>query len=118
MAVTIANVGCVITDASSRRCYLAEWYRPELTGHAIDDALAKLERGAEAISVNGSAVRLLAMLAAPTDEVLYGVFAADTPEIVRQACHQAGFPVERLTVDVDARITSSSPNPRPIASPR
>ena len=106
------------TDVSSGCCYLAEWYRPELTGHTIDDVLAQLERGAEAISVNGSAVRLLAMLAAPTDEVLYGVFAADTPEIVMLACHQAGFPVERLTVDVDARITSSSSHQRPTTSPR
>ncbi len=29
-------------------------------------------------------------VAVPTDEVLYGVFADDSPDVVRAACEQAG----------------------------
>jgi hypothetical protein len=99
----------VITKVTRGRYYLAEWYRPELTSQALDDAMAKLERGAAAVSVNGTAVQVLAMLAAPHDEVLYGMFAADCAQIVKQACHQAGFPVERFTENVDARIPGPVP---------
>jgi hypothetical protein len=42
-------------------------------------------------------------VAVPTDEVLYGVFAADSPDLVRTACERAGLVPERLSVDVDAR---------------
>jgi hypothetical protein len=41
----------------------------------------------------------------PTDEVLYGLFAADSPGIVLQACQRAGIPTERLSAGVHARMT-------------
>ena len=86
-------------------CYLAEWYRPEVTQQPLDDTVAKLDAVAAAMGVEGSLVKLLVTLAVPTDEVTYGVFAASSPDIVARACWRAGIPLERLSSDVAARIT-------------
>jgi hypothetical protein len=86
-------------------CYLAEWYRPEVTEQPLDDTVAKLDAVAATMRVEGSRVELLVTLAVPTDEVIYGVFAARSPEIVVQACRRAGIPLERLSPDVAARIS-------------
>jgi hypothetical protein len=86
-------------------CYLAEWYRPEVTQRPLDDTIAKLDAVAATMRVEGSLVKLLVTLAVPTDEVIYGVFAAYSPDIVVQACRRAGIPLERLSSDVAARIT-------------
>ena len=85
--------------------YLAEWYRPEVTQQPLDDTVAKLDAVAAAMRVEGSLVKLLVTLAVPTDEVIYSVFAACSPDIVVQACRRAGIPLERLSSDVAARIT-------------
>ncbi len=85
--------------------YLAEWYRPEVTQQPLDDTVAKLDTVAAAMRVEGSLVKLLVTLAVPTDEVIYSVFAACSPDIVVQACRRAGIPLERLSSDVAARIT-------------
>jgi hypothetical protein len=85
--------------------YLAEWYRPEVTQQPLDDTVAKLDAVAAAMRVEGSPVKLLVTLAVPTDEVIYAVFAACSPDIVVQACRRAGIPLERLSSDVAARTT-------------
>ncbi|BBY05828.1 hypothetical protein [Mycobacterium noviomagense] len=85
-------------------CYLAEWYRPEVTHHPLDDTVAKLDAVAATMRVEGSLVELLVTLAVPTDEVIYGVFAAPSPDIVVQVCRRAGIPLERLSSDVAAHI--------------
>ena len=84
--------------------YLAEWYMPELTEQSVDDIVAKLDLAAANVSDERTPVRLLVTLAVPTDEVLYGVFGADSPEIVTATCERAGFPHQRLSGDVGARI--------------
>jgi hypothetical protein len=84
--------------------YLAEWYLPELTGQSVDAIVAKLDLAAANVSDEGTPVRLLVTLAVPTDEVLYGVFGACSPEIVTATCQQAGFPHQRLSGDVGAWI--------------
>lgn len=86
-------------------CYLAEWYRPEVTQRPLDDTVAKLDAVAATMRVEGSPVTLLVTLAVPTDEVIYGVFAACSPDTVVQTCWRAGIPLERLSSDVAARIT-------------
>ena len=73
--------------------YLAEWYLPELTEQSVDDIVAKLDLAAANVSDERTPVRLLVTLAVPTDEVLYGVFGADSPEIVTATCERAGFPI-------------------------
>ena len=86
-------------------CYLAEWYRPEVTEQPLDDTVAKLDAVTATMRVEGSSVELLVTLAVPNDEVIYGVFAACSPDIVVQACRRAGIPLERLSSDVATRIT-------------
>lgn len=84
--------------------YLVEWYHPELTAQPLDDTIAKLDAGTVAMRAEGSAVRLLMALTAHADQVLYSVFAASSPDTVRQACERAGYPAERLTAGIDARV--------------
>jgi hypothetical protein len=89
-------------------CYLAEWYRPEVTQQPLDDTVAKLDAVAATMRVEGALVNLLLTLAVPTDEVIYGVFSAHSPDIVVQACRRAGLPLERITSDVAARFTRTA----------
>jgi hypothetical protein len=84
--------------------YLAEWYLPELTETSVDEVVAKLDAAAILVSDDGTPVRLVVTLAVPTDEVLYGVFGAHSPEIVSKTCLRAGVPHQRLSGAVGARI--------------
>jgi hypothetical protein len=84
--------------------YLAEWYLPELTDQSVDDIVAKLDVAASTVSDEGTPVRLLVTLAVPTDEVLYGVFGAQSPDIVTATCQRAGVPHQRLSGHVGTRI--------------
>jgi hypothetical protein len=108
--------------------YLAEWYLPELTDQSVDDFVAKIDVAATTVSDEGSPVRLLVTLAVPTDEVLYGVFAAQSPDTVTTTCQRAGVPHQRLSSHVGTRIregphaamfgdectrTSADPEPTP-----
>ena len=90
--------------------YLAEWYLPEMTATSVDEMVAKLDAAAVAVSTEGTPVRLIVTLSVPTDEVLYGVFGAPSPDIVSQTCVRAGVPFQRISGDVGARI---QPEPVP-----
>ena len=84
--------------------YLVEWYLPELTEESVDDIVAKLDAAATTATDEGTPVRLLVTLAVPTDEVLYGVFSAHSPDSVATTCERAGVPHQRLTAHVGTRI--------------
>jgi hypothetical protein len=84
--------------------YLAEWYLQELTEQSVDDVVAKLDAAAISVSDEGTPVRLVVTLAVPTDEVLYGVFGAQSPDIVTTTCQRAGVPHQRLSAHVGTRI--------------
>jgi hypothetical protein len=99
-----ASVHSVGSTAPPVACYLAEWYRPAVTQQPLDDTVAKLDAVAAMMRLEGSPVKLLVTLAVPTDEVVYGLFAACSPDSVFQACRRAGIPLERLSSDVAARI--------------
>jgi len=90
--------------------YLAEWYLPEMTATSVDEMVARLDAAAVTISQEGTPVRLVVTLSVPTDEVLYGVFGAPSPDIVSQTCARAGVPFQRISGDVGARI---QPSPTP-----
>jgi hypothetical protein len=90
-------------------CYLIEWYRPELTAQSIDDIVDKLNAVATTVTSEGRTVRLLLTLSVPTDEVLYGLFAAFSSETVVDACQRAAIPPQRLSADVGARIMQPVP---------
>ena len=83
---------------------LAEWYLPELTEQSVDDVVAKLDAAAVSVSDEGTPVRLVVTVAVPTDEVLYGVFDALSPDIVTVTCQRAGIPHQRLSAHVGTRI--------------
>lgn len=85
-------------------CYLAEWYRAALVGEAVDDLTAVLDDCAASLSAGDGRVRLLTVLAVPADEVLFGVFAATSADLVAETCVRAGLPAQRLSAAIDARI--------------
>jgi hypothetical protein len=84
--------------------YLADWYLPEMTEQSVDDVVAKLDIAAASVSDEGTPVRLVVTLAVPTDEVLHGVFGAQSPDIVTTTCQRAGIPCQRLSAHVGTRI--------------
>jgi hypothetical protein len=89
-------------------CYLVEWYSPHLAREPIADTAATLDDCAASMSTAGSIVRLLTVLAVPADDVCFGVFTADSADIVAQTCLRAGLPAQRLTPAVDARVGQKS----------
>jgi hypothetical protein len=84
-------------------CFLAAWYRRELSDTAIDDFFALLKATIEDVSTEAAPVRLVATLFVPTDDALYGVFTASAPEVVAAACARAGMHPERLIPNVSLR---------------
>jgi hypothetical protein len=90
-------------------CYLAEWYLPELTDQSVDDIVLRLDAAAVAATEAGTPVRLLATLAIPADEVLFGVFGAESQDIVSRTCTEAGVPHQRLSAHVGTRIRDLHP---------
>jgi hypothetical protein len=90
-------------------CYLAEWYLPELNERSVDDIVARLDAAAATATEAGTPIRLLATLSVPTDEVLYGVFGADSQDIVSRTCSAAGAPHQRLSSQIGTRIRELHP---------
>ena len=83
--------------ASGPTHYLVEWYRNDLPQHAIDESFAMLTRGAELAADDGSYVTVVLTLSVPTDDVIFSIFCATSPEVVVAACNRAGIPAERVT---------------------
>ena len=83
--------------ATTVPCYLVEWYRPRLAEESIEDTAATLDACAAATSTAASTVQLLAILAVPDDDVCFGVFTADSADLVARTCRRAGLPAQRLT---------------------
>jgi hypothetical protein len=78
-------------------CYLAEWYPRDYVEASLEVAAAKLGKSVASMCAEGSPVQLVTMLAVPTDEVVFAVFAASSEAVVAQACRRAGLPADRLT---------------------
>ena len=85
-----------------RPCFLTEWYQPASSD--VDGIVAALEAVCARMRADGRGVRLLAAVAATVDEVLYGVFDADSATVVTLACRLAGWPVDRVAEGVQARL--------------
>jgi hypothetical protein len=51
-----------------------------VTAAPLGDTAARLEEGAATVRHEGTSVQLLMTLAVPADEVLFGVFTADSTE--------------------------------------
>lgn len=98
----------MLTATPTQGCYLVEWYHPDFTTAQLDEATAALEVASAAQRSAGTSVQLLVTVAAPNDEVLYSVFAANSADDVIHTCAQAGHPVERITADVDVRFPGAT----------
>jgi hypothetical protein len=85
------------SPTSQDSCFLAEWYRQGLAEAPVGPTVATLDDAAAEISASGTPVRLLAILAVPTDAALFGVFSAASAQIVAQTCDRAGMSAQRLT---------------------
>lgn len=83
------------------RCYLVEWYRSEATGDSLGGTADRIRECAADSSAHGSNVRLLNMFAVPADEVLFGLFSADSATVVRETCDRAGLPAQRVAPVTD-----------------
>ncbi len=93
-----------------RACYLVEWYRPELTDDDLDRTAARLQECVASMTVQGFAVSLLMTLGVPADEMVFGVFAAPSADVVAQLCREAGMAPQRLTGTLDARVCGRNEN--------
>ena len=85
-------------------CYLVEWYHAAAMEEPLDDTAARLKDSAVLMSARGSPVRLLNLLAVPTDEVLFAVFTADSASTVAQTCETAGIPAQRVTTATEVDL--------------
>jgi hypothetical protein len=94
-----------MTTAMPRlQCFLAEWYRSGTSEEAVDGTAAALQRAGASMTDEGSPVTLLSLLAIPTDEVLFGLFAAGSERVVAEMCDRAGIPAHRLTAAVNTHV--------------
>lgn len=85
-------------------CYLVEWYQPPVTEAALSRTAAKLRASAATMSARGFPVTLLTMVSVPSDEVLFGIFAADCADSVGETCDRAGIPASRLATAMSTAI--------------
>lgn len=88
------------TAEVSSPCYLVEWYRPALRGEELERATSTIKACAAAMSAAGLRVHLLAAVVVPADEVIFGVFAANSEVDVVETCRQAGMTAQRVTAAV------------------
>jgi len=99
-----SNVQTVTGPDPPQKCFLTEWYQPALARRGIDDVVAALGEAAAHLHHQGHPIRLLVAVNAPTDQVLYSVFAAESADAVTQACLRAGCPADRITSGIQTRI--------------
>jgi hypothetical protein len=94
------------SPAPQEACFLAEWYRQELSDTPVGQTVITLDNAAAEISASGTPVRLLAVLSVPTDAVLFGVFSAASAQIVARTCDRAGMSAQRLTPTAEVHLRS------------
>ena len=90
------------TPLSARQRYLAEWYHPDLTREALQRRVTAIVTNAARSADGGRAVTLLTTFLLPNDEVVFGVFAADSGESVAEICRRSGYPAGRVSAAVEA----------------
>ena len=80
--------------------FLVEWYGPDTSTSSVDETAGRLNDGAASTSAAGDRIRLLMVLAVPTEDYVFGVFAAESAETVAQVCADAGAPAARISAAV------------------
>ena len=89
-------------------CYLVEWYHPKFFGATLAEAAAMLDAVAASLSTGDATVRVASVISVPNDEVAFGIFVADSVDIVTRTCDQAGFPVQRVSVASDIEFPADA----------
>jgi hypothetical protein len=89
------------TGEPSSPCYLVEWYRPARAGAQLDDATARIKACVASMRAGGAHVGLVAIVAVPADDVIFGVFAATSESDVAETCRKAGMTAQRVTAAID-----------------
>lgn len=98
------SVGLVTMVDPAQSCFLTEWYQPVLADGGVDDVVSRLDEAAACYRSQGHRIALLVAVSAPIDEVLFGVFTADSADTVTAVCRRAGWPVDRIVSGVQTRI--------------
>ncbi|MGA7054876.1 MAG: hypothetical protein WBZ37_27130 [Mycobacterium sp.] len=93
-------VGTVASAEPHPQRFLVEWYGPRTSAHSIGDIVDRLNSRAALMSTRGDQVQLLTAMAVPDDDYTFGVFAAESAELVTQLCRDVGAPAERLSSGV------------------
>jgi hypothetical protein len=86
-------------------CYLVEWYGADLIEDRFCMALANLSECVTATNPEGAAVRIVHTLTVPSDQVVFGVIAASSEEVVADLCRRAGVPAGRVTPAISTRLS-------------
>lgn len=99
----IGGIYIVKTMASAEpqaQRFLVEWYGPRTSVPSIGDIVDRLNSRAAFMSTRGARVQLLTAMTVPDDNYTFGVFAAESAEIVAQICGDVGVPAERISCGV------------------
>jgi hypothetical protein len=97
---TPSGIYTVSTMASAEpqpQRFLVEWYGPRTAAHSIGEIVGRLNSRAALMSSRGDRVQLLTAMAVPDDNYSFGVFAAESAELVAQLCRNVGAPAERIS---------------------
>jgi hypothetical protein len=97
---SIADVYSLVkmaTNEDPTHRFLVEWYGAQAPAHSIGETADRLSKCAASMSTRGQRVRLLTAIAVPADDYAFGVFAAESAELVAQVCREAGAPAERIS---------------------
>ena len=97
---TIAGIYILVRMAATEdqtQRFLVEWYGAHVPAHSIGETADRLNKRATSISTRGKQVRLLTAMAVPADDYAFGVFVAESAEIVAQVCGDAGAPAQRIS---------------------
>lgn len=89
-----------MSDLTARfGCYLVEWYRAEVwQRECFARSFSRLRGGAELVGEDGASATVLMTVSVPTDDVIFGLFTARSPEAVAKACADVGLPAQRVSV--------------------
>jgi hypothetical protein len=90
--------------------YLAEWYTPHLRGRTITDIARRLQESLASMPAESSRPELLYAVEIPQDAYAFGLFAAESADLVTRACEQARLPADRITAAVEALLTEAIPD--------
>lgn len=88
------------TAGPQRQRFLVEWYGPRTSAHSIGDIVDRLNGRAELMTTRGTPVQLLTAMTVPDDDYAFGVFAAESAELVAQVCADVGTPAGRISSGV------------------